>query len=424
VPDKLRVFVSHSFEDRDREFVDHVLTLLKQRKFHFDVRTARPAEGGPFPDKIEGHIEWADITFGLFTQKFADETGHPLPPPYVISECSYALGRYRDVERKAVHGIVEKGINHAHLGLPTGNGSEFPVFTREQIIKGDTAFLEHYLTDLYHRYAGQGRGRPHPYRQRYLKKTVEIYRTGLAVFKNTVTMAVSDADSLRKRGNYFDHSIWLPSDRAVFPPFQTMLETPISQRLQKPMFYCRFIKLGKVPSEKPLRLESVSQRDRHIGFRVYMPFEVKSNDLVTYNYAWSMPAVFRSFEEEFSGEEDYDQVALRTNHGEIRDAVFRLKFEREGQHAYSPDLFSKAPFALYSLIPTEDALAAAEPEAVTRVEPESTWEIYEIRQSRLDGAVSIRWRPGSKARFERELGTARKGPRGEGSPAAPEIKEA
>jgi hypothetical protein len=109
VPDKLRVFVSHSFEDRDREFVDHVLTLLKQRKFHFDVRTARPAEGGPFPDKIEGQIEWADITFGLFTQKFADETGHPLPPPYVISECSYALGRYRDVERKAVHGFVEKG---------------------------------------------------------------------------------------------------------------------------------------------------------------------------------------------------------------------------------------------------------------------------------------------------------------------------
>jgi hypothetical protein len=237
-------------------------------------------------------------------------------------------------------------------------------------------------------------------------------------------MAVSDADSLRKRGNYFDHSIWLPSDRAVFPPFQTMLETPISERLQKPMFYCRFIKLGKVPSEKPLRLESVSQRDRHIGFRVYMPFEVKSNDLVTYNYAWSMPAVFRSFEEEFSGEEDYDQVALRTNHGEIRDAVFRLKFEREGQHAYSPDLFSKAPFALYSLIPTEDALAAAEPEAVTRVEPESTWEIYEIRQSRLDGAVSIRWRPGSKARFERELGTARKGPSGEASRGVSKIKEA
>src|ERR1017187_11010798 len=55
MPDKLRVFVSHSFEDRDRELVDRVLALLKQRRFHFDVRTARPAEGGPFPDKIEGH---------------------------------------------------------------------------------------------------------------------------------------------------------------------------------------------------------------------------------------------------------------------------------------------------------------------------------------------------------------------------------
>jgi len=424
MPDKLRVFVSHSFEDCDREFVDQVLALLKQRRFHFDVRTALPAEGGPFPEKIEGQIDWADITFGVFTKKFADEAGHAVPPPYVISECSYALGRYKDVERKAVHGIVERGINHAHLGLPTGNGAEFPTFTREQVINGETALLEHYLTDLYHRYGGQGQGRPHPYRQRYLKKTVEIYRTGLGVFKNTVTMAVSDADFIRKRGNYFDHSIWLPSDCAVFPPFQRMLETPISQRLQNPMFYCRFIKLGKVAMEEPLKVESVSQRDRHIAFRVYMPLNVKSNDLVTYNYAWSMPAVFRSFEEEFSGEEDYDQVALRTNHGAIRDAVFRLKFEREGQHAYSPGLFSKAPFALYSLRPTEDALAAADPEEVTRVEPESTWEIYEIRQRDLDGAVSIRWRPGSKGRFERELGTARKGPGGEEARAVPKIKEA
>jgi hypothetical protein len=343
---------------------------------------------------------------------------------YVISECSYALGRYKDVEQKAVHGIVEKGIEHAHLGLPTGNGSEFPVFTREQVINGETGFLEHYLTDLYHRYGGQARGRPHPYRQRYLKKTVEIYRSGLGVFKNTVTMVVSDADFIRKRGNYFDHTIGLPSDRAVFPPFQRMLETPISQRLQSPMFYCRLIKSGKVPMETPLKVESISQRDGHIAFRVHMPFEVKSNDLVTYNYAWSMPAVFRSFEEEFCDEDDYDQVALRTNHGTIKDAVFRLKFEREGQHGHSPVLFSKAPFALYSLRPTEDALAAADPEGVTRVEPESTWEIYEIRQGNLDGAVSVRWRPGSKARFERELGSVRKGPGGEESRVLPGIKEA
>jgi hypothetical protein len=74
-------------------------------------------------------------------------------------------------------------------------------------------------------------------------------------------------------GNYFDHSIWLPSDRAVFPTFEKMLETRISQRLQSPMFYCRFIKSAKVAMKRPLKVESVSQRDRQIAFRVYMPFE-------------------------------------------------------------------------------------------------------------------------------------------------------
>src|SRR5574341_1232742 len=114
--ERLKVFVSHSFDEGDQAVIEKLLSIIQQRKFNFEVRTARNPEPRRFGSKIEDWVDWADVTFGLFTRKYRDpNTNWWLPPPYVISECSYALGRYRDLESKGVHGVVEEGIRHQDL---------------------------------------------------------------------------------------------------------------------------------------------------------------------------------------------------------------------------------------------------------------------------------------------------------------------
>src|SRR5262249_36298444 len=149
-----------SFDPADEALVQKILTLMSNRRFNFEVRTAQEHEAQPFSDKIQGLIDWADVTFGIFTKKFTAESGRVLPPPYIISECSFALGRYRDHHRKTVHGIVENPIKHENIGLNVAKGDEYPVFDREDVLNNDTSALEGYFRDLHSRHLERANRRP------------------------------------------------------------------------------------------------------------------------------------------------------------------------------------------------------------------------------------------------------------------------
>src|SRR5437588_1841026 len=105
--DKLKVFVSHSFEKVDARVVKKILEIMRRPRFHLDVRTARDSQSRPFADKIWELIDWADVTFGILTARGQDKAGGTsYPSHFVVSECSSALGRYRDSDIKTVVGIL------------------------------------------------------------------------------------------------------------------------------------------------------------------------------------------------------------------------------------------------------------------------------------------------------------------------------
>lgn len=405
---KLRVFLAHSFAESDREFVDRFKAFLQQRRFQLDVRTAESPQPRPFGKKIGDLIDWADVTIGLFSRRYRDpDTERWLPTPYVVSECSYALGRYKEIDGKGVYGFVEKGLRHSDLGLPTAGGEEFPVFKREDFKAGaPPAELGQYVSRLSGSYLkATGTEPKRYYKQKSLRKTVTVYRNGRGYFKNTATFIVQNARLFKSHGNGIEHSLWVPNKPAQLPDFEVMADTPLTKRLAAPVFSCAFLARGNRRMEQPMTLELLEQNSNTIRFRAIFPFPVKDNDILTYQYVWGVPNMFRAFEEEMEGDNDYDEVGVRTTHGEIGNVELRVKFEREAVRGRRPTLFSKEPFVVFSYTPKEDGILS-EPESVGKIERNADYEIYERTVNELHGAMLIRWRPVSKATMERELGAA------------------
>lgn len=395
---KIRVFVSHSFDQLDEALINRFLEVMRRPKFHFEVRSARYSEARPFPDKIEEIIEWADLTFGIFTCKYLDpERGH-VPPPYVISECSYALGYYAQSHKK-VHGFVEKGVKHTQLGLNTARGNEFPEFEREEILKKEfPKGLDSYLTDIYERYSEERIvARRKPYSQRYVRKTVEVYRNGGGIFKNKVEIGITDSAEIVRQGNAVQHTLWLHNKEMLFPPFAEMLGSAVRDRRHKPFFMAMFLQRAQTTMEEPMKAELIKQTDHEISFWLKFPFKVKDSDILRYQYVWGLPSCFYAYDEELNEKGlIYQEIGLRCHHGQIKTAELRAKFERETRYGASPGIFDKEPYVVFSPASSGDG-HETDAEPIRKTEKDSIFEIYEQPAKNITGSMAIRWRPISKA---------------------------
>jgi hypothetical protein len=106
-----KVFVSHSFADRDRELVSHVESLL--RSHGLIAVNGRNLGGGLLTPEIARLIEGSDAVIALLTQRANEAEG--VTHPWVLQEFGHArLGR------KPAIGLYEAGVPPA----PTDAGSE------------------------------------------------------------------------------------------------------------------------------------------------------------------------------------------------------------------------------------------------------------------------------------------------------------
>jgi hypothetical protein len=402
---KLKVFVSHSFDANDSDDIAQILAFLRAPKFHFEVVTARSPEAEQIGSKVERFVGWADVTFGIFTKRYRDDASEVyVPPPYVLTECAYAKGQYAGNPFKGVHGLVESGVKHSDLALLAVSGEEFPLFRREQFRRGETRAIEQFLMTLHKRYGQSGLAAPkRPYKQREVRKTVEILRNGTAVFKHTVTIAIHHPESIIKRGVL--HQLWAPMGAPDLPALEEMARVPLVKRHEQATFSCACIRKNEETVNIPMEIKSLRREASWIQFRLAFPFQTKSNDVLCYQYLWSLPRAFPTCEEDLKTQ-DYNEVSLRTPHGPITEAIVKLKFEREVVHGAAPELFSKKPFLTYSLTHVEDGFAADEPTPVPLVEYDATWEIYQASIPNLQNAVTLKWRPSSRATIRNAIRAA------------------
>jgi hypothetical protein len=389
----LKVFVSHSFDEADADLVNKILEVMQRRKFHLEIKTARNRESRPFPDKIMDLVAWADVTFGIYTKKFVDSTGRWFPPNYVVSECSYAVG------------IVEDPIRHESLALNVAKGEEFPSFHRKNILDGQVADLEQYLHDLTQRHGAQSAKIPgYSYKQKHLRKTVEVYRNGLGVFKNKNEFFIRNAQDFVNEGNQFVHHIWLPNKTTILPDFEEMLKAPVKDRYKKPFFVAMFFGARNGDRIEQSMKVTVLQQDPHdIKLAFQFPFSVKDSDILEYQYVWGLPKAFYPYEEEqLRDGVDFQEVPLVCRHGQIDTAELRVKFERETVYGRNPHIFSKQPFVVFSRS-SESEWLSSKVSNVQKITKDSVFETYEHITTKLGRGLAIRWRPGNKSYIEGQL---------------------
>ena len=399
---RLRVFVSCSFDASDKELIQCFLSVLRQNRFHAEVRTAERHEARSIADKIKEGIRWADVTIGIFTRKFqiVDESGNAsyVPPPYVMSECSFAFGLY-DGSSRTVHGFVEDGIDYKRIGLNVAEGQEFPTFNRADVLKGNVKRIGAYVQDIRKRHLESAQNSHYPYIQQFVHKTVYVYRDGSALFKNTVKIFIRDASRV---SDGIPHSIWLPQNsEASFPSFYSMCGGYVSHHVAKPVFFAVLLKVGGKEKELPITMSETHRSEKEIRFLLKFPLKLKDHDTLEYQYVWGIPRVFPPFEEDMKSHGDaYQEIALRAHYGEIRDAVLKVRFERNNTYGVIPEIFSKRPYVLFtpSSRDGDDSLVeAVDPGSLSR---DAAFETYEHSCEDLSGGMAMRWGPISRRRYK------------------------
>jgi hypothetical protein len=412
---KLKVFVSHSFDPDDDQLMDALLSLMSQPRFNLEILTARHAQARPMGQKIFELIASSDITIGIFTRKYSVVHSSEklwIAPQYVVSECSYAQGLYRQDPMKGVHGFRERGVSPDRIGISTADGSEFPEFDRAAIIDGTGLKpLAVYIKDLTARYGERRRAavETFSYSQRNVRKTVEVHRTGYGIFKNKVIITINNKELLEKNGNKIPHQVSLPDRLTKFPPLQQMLRGSVKDRATRPVLYCTLLKVAGRSEERPLAIVLDSQSSHLIRFYVVLPDKLKTHDVVEYQFVWSMPNVFCTFEDELKRtRRKYEEVRLTSRYGIIDEALLRVKFERETSHLCNPSIFGQRPFVTYAASADEES-PTGEANPVTATEKDSVWEIFEQSTRRLSGAVIMKWCPVSKRHLRDKQVAAKSG---------------
>lgn len=350
--DRIRVFVSYSFDPADDAIVKLIINILKSNR-NLSVLTAHDPMPESIEHKIEDRIDNSDVIFGIFTSRYAvtDAAGNRmyLPPPFVVGETSYAIGSYRPYQgQKLVCGAIEKGIDlRKDIGLLGLRDTELIPFERGQAFSEYRDRLREYIKKLPQK-LGRTKGALRlPYQQLLLEKRITVYRDGRGVVENRVTVQILGAESFKGITHFLAvHS----ASRQSVPSFAEMQKNgqsskPLEELSRQPFFVARLISWNNVdPYPKwSICAGEVSSSASEVTFRLGFTREVKDRDRIVYEYAWGMPGFFETTKADLSfGETSY--FWLTSTHGIIQKARFVLRFERGFE-------FSKEPYCLVSPFP-------------------------------------------------------------------------
>lgn len=407
---KIRAFLASSWDKApppsggpsDLEITQRILKLMKKLAF-FEVINQQDHQPRKVADKVSDGIDDADVVICVFTKRL-HVLGPPeayVPSPYVLTEAGYALGRYRNYEgMKRVVGFYEEGIDFAALGLYRDEGIDLEPFTRDKLDEAMPRFKE-YLSQLPQVLrTGTGTGqmsllRP-PYRQLHVKKSVRMYRSGAGITRLRCQALVLDAQSLRSKGG-IPHRIWTP--RSSFPTLDTMLDGHVRNRLTEPVFTAVIVSCNHRRLNLPPTVVQNAHHGNSIEFFLIPPesLHVRDNDIIEYQYAWSLPGAFAPVEEKM-GPLPFDEAALTSTHGTIRHAELVVEFEREARGVNRASPFSKEPFLLVSNKVGLDG-PFSEPLPFPHVDENIWYLTYGWSAREFHGTIKACWRPVSESRW-------------------------
>lgn len=407
---RIRVFLASSWDKTspapglpsDWEITQKVLKLMKKLAF-FDVINQHNHQPRRVADKVSEGIDDADVVVCVFTKRL-HVVGPPetyAPSPYVLTEAGYALGRYRNYEgTKRVVGFFEEGIDFSALGLYRDEGIDLEPFTRDKFDAAIPRFKE-YLSQLPVVLRTGGLAGQQPlyrpaYRQLHVKKTVRMHRSGVGITRMRCQVLILDAHRLRERGG-IPHRIW--TIRSKFPPLEQMLDVQIRHRQAEAVFTAVIVSCNYRRLNVPPEVIQRSRTDTSIEFFLVPPegLNIRDDDIIEYQYAWSLPGSFATVEEEL-GAVAFDEASLTTSHGPIRQAELVLEFEREARGVRRVSPFSKEPYLLISNQAGTGG-SISEPLPFPHVDENIWYLTYAWSMREFYGTIISRWRPVSRTRW-------------------------
>ncbi|HXM46837.1 MAG TPA: hypothetical protein VN956_03140 [Pyrinomonadaceae bacterium] len=419
------IFLAHSFDKVPPPWSsvsDHVVStwfenILKKR---WRVLSGKSSQARPIGEKVADAVNESRAIVAVFTRKHQldPEGSRFVPSPWVLCECAYALGRSRSTPN-IVAGFREKGVDPESLALLTIGGMEYPEFDRDHLDDFKNT-LQGYLNDLEGRIRAGNPGQialpiALPYAQVDLHKIFLIYRNGYVTVQNITEIVIKDPHRFSQEyQSKIKHHIWTPS--GTFPPLTAMQAVPVHRRKEEPFFHAILDYHGRKGINTALSIHE----DQHFGDRISFavgflddegePLNLKANDTIRYQYAWGLPEVFPTTEEQLEpihgnivDAATYCIADAEANHGPIDLFQLDLRFEREARGGEQKNLFSKSPF--FSIGRGFGQPEWSEPRSVSPLkgEPEEYdmwYEIYRLELPKFDSRVRIAWRPSSKKRQE------------------------
>ncbi|NQW18607.1 MAG: hypothetical protein HQ478_14095 [Chloroflexi bacterium] len=269
------IFFSYSFDKTppswsgvsDHEVAQWFEKLLKAK---FTVLSGNKAQSRPIADKIFDAVDRSRGVVALFTGKhhLNDAPLRFLPSNWVLCECAYAQGSFRDPDY-IVAGFREKGVAPLDLASITSKDMEIPEFERDHLERDKDIFVG-YLRDLETRLLYGASGQPSlipglPYVQAALHKIVLIYQNDFCTTQNINHITIKDPDAFNHDGNQILHHMY--NSKREFPSLESMMETSISQRKTAPFFYAMTEKVGNKKLGTPLRVTVDNHDGKDVFFR-------------------------------------------------------------------------------------------------------------------------------------------------------------
>jgi hypothetical protein len=426
MPDKKEaIFLAHSFDKEsppwskvsDFEVSEWFENHLKKR---WRVLSGKANQARPIGDKFAEAVDQARAIVAVFTRKHQLDSAPArfLPSPWVLCECAYALGRMKYTPN-IVAGFREKGVDPETLALLTVGGMEFPEFERERLDDFKNT-LQGYLNDLEGRIRAGSPGQialpiALPYAQVDLHKIFLIYRNGYVTVQNVTEVVIKNPERFaHEHQSRIKHHIWSP--RGSFPSLSELQAVPVHRRKEEAFFHG----ILDYHRNEAMNTALIISEEDHSGDRITFtvefadpdgrPLRLKTNDTIRYQYAWGLPGMFATTEDQLRptqgpivDAETYCLAEAEANHGSIERLQLDLRFEREARGGEKKELFSKSPF--FSIgrgfgRPEWTEARSLPPLKGGPEEFDMWYEVYRLDLPKFDSRVRIAWRPSSKKHQE------------------------
>lgn len=424
IQNKPAIFLSYSFDKvapkwssvSDFQVAQWFEKLIKNHGFQ--VLSGRNVQSRPLSDKIFETVDQSKAVIAIFTGKYPIDSASDrfLPSQWVLCECAYAQGRFRDSEF-IVAGFREKGVSPGDLASVTTKGMEIPQFERDYLERDKETFVA-YLKDLEGRllYGPTGQktliDTQQPFVQTRLHKIVLIYRNGYCTTQNIVELSIKNPEVFNSdyKGQVVHH-IW--NFKTDFPPLETMMSSAIYHRKVEPFFYAKADYVGNKKLGTPLRIEVQQHTKKGVYFKSTFlnqngqPLAFKHHDTIKYQYAWGLPDVFSVNEEDLKPIEGEDINAdtyciqeAEASRGIIDDFTLELRFERQSRGTERGELFSKNP-VFQTGHQAGPLIIWGNSRTFPKINDTSTdldmwYEIYRLNIPNFDGRIRVVWRPSSR----------------------------